>query len=523
MVEDTLLYSYGKLRMKKNLIDLLEDPAKQVLLFTLILFSNIVIAFALVMSPVTSIRGAEPNVIYTIQMTMLDKHWMYQDPESIPFSATQYMPLYYMICSSVASILSLMPGDEVVSIYQVSRGLSFLAAVLAGYFIYLTLYKVFDVNARWSYFTGFICILSTVPWYYAVRPDSLMALFFFSSLYCFVRYLKVDRSHFRYLVMSGALAACSFFSKQNGLIISAVVITYLMFHARIQDLGLFVFGFLLGALVLALVFLPFYTEFFFQHITQGLNNGIDVKTTIVAVYHNFVSRFGTLTMVTLLLTFIIISKISYQKISDQFKFLIYLFMISLPFSVATALKVGSDINYFHEVIATSFIILCTGSIMIGDIYRQLDRRLANLFVFCLSFSLAVSLTLSSFFAVGIRNIKRIASSDDVYKKDLLAFISEEATKYPGNFHLLSEEPFINNAFPAYTVLPHHDIASLWYTRKIYDFANLKKAVSQGLITLYIGNGDKLEPYEIDLQENFLLIKTIQGFKVYKNRKVAVSE
>ncbi len=71
--------------MKKNLADLLADPRKQVLLVSFTLFFNLLIAFVLVISPVTSIKGAEPNVIYTIQMTMLNKQWMYQDPESIPF------------------------------------------------------------------------------------------------------------------------------------------------------------------------------------------------------------------------------------------------------------------------------------------------------------------------------------------------------------------------------------------------------------------------------------------------------
>jgi hypothetical protein len=222
-------------------------------------------------------------------------------------------------------------------------------------------------------------------------------------------------------------------------------------------------------------------------------------------------------MLTVLLIFILHGKISFRPFPEEFKFLVYLFIVTLPFSIVTALKIGSDINYFNEVLCVSLMILCIGGSRLKNIYKELDNRLVRLSVFCLVFGFALSLSASSFLAFGIRNIKRISERDDVYKRELLDFIKREGQKGISNFYIVSEEAFVSNSFPLQTILPHHDIASLWYARNIYDFDELKKAVSLGTILLYVGNGDKLNPYDINLEDNFTLIKIIQGYKIYRNK------
>jgi hypothetical protein len=503
--------------MKKNLADLLEDSKAQVFLFHAILIANLVIALPLVLSPVTSIKGAEPNVIYTIQMTMLNNHWMYQDPESLPFSATQYAPLYYVVCSTVAKIFLLTPGDDVVGIYRISRSVSFLSSLVCAYFIFLILHRVYNTSKRWSYFMAITSILATVPWYYAARPDGLMAALLFASLYFFNRYQKEDIRPFRYLLLSGALATLSFFTKQNGLIICAAIGSYLLFSMRLKELGIFIGGILLGALFCFIVFQPYYSEFVLQHFVQGVNNGIDIQTTIVSVYYSFVTKFGLLIFIVLLLLFVIVFKVGFINIKDEFKFLIYFFGISLLFSTVIALKVGSDTNYFHEVIATALIIMCAGSTILKSIYNEINTRFNRIFVFSLAIALAVTFSLGSILAVGIRNMKRLTERDDVYKKEVLDFVRKEIAKSDTNCYIISEEAFINNAFPLQAVLPHHDIASLWYSRHVYDYHKLREAVSQGKILLCIGNGDKLKTFDIDLERNFNFITNIQGVDIYRTK------
>lgn len=505
--------------MERNLTDLFVDQKKQKLIFYLFLIFNLALAFILMVSPVTSIKGAEPNVIYTIQMTMLNNSWMYQDPETIPFSATQYTPLYYMLCSSLGNLLSLTPGDEVVAIYKISRMISVVAAMLSGYFIFLLLSRVHGINFRWSCWIALSGILCTIPWYYAARPDSVMALFFFASLYYFSYYQKDSKQPFKYLLLSGALTAFSFFTKQNGLILSLAIGSYLLLIFRIKDLGIFIAGVAAGTLLFFLIFWPFYSEFFFQHLRQGLNNGIDVKSAIDIVYYTFASRFGTLFILTILIISIVIYQLSYRAINHELRFLIYLLIILLPFSIITALKVGSDINYFHEVIIISLITLAKGGSIIMNVFAEGDNKWVEIFVFCLVFGFALSLSLSGFFGFGIRNIKRMNEKDDVYKKELLSFIKNVQKKNDSEFYILSENEIVLNSFPLQTVLPHHDIASLWYSRKVYDFAKLKKAVTEGTILLYVGNGDKLSPYNINLDGNFVHIETIDGNKIYRNKNV----
>jgi hypothetical protein len=520
MVEDSLLYCYEKFSMDKNLVRLLGDQKKQNFWFSLLVAFNLILAFILIISPVTSIKGAEPNVIYTIQRTMLNTEWMYQDPESIPFSATQYTPFYYMICSTAGELLSLIPGEDVVDIYRTSRSISFFAAIMIGYFIFQIIHQVYNVNRMWSYWIALSCVLCTVPWYYAVRPDALMALFFFATLYFFGRYQKNDRRSNQLLIFAGICGALSFLSKQNGLIISVVIGSFLLFQFRLKALGIFTAGFITGVLFFSILFYPFYTEFFFEHLLQGPNNGINVKNAINIVYYSLISRFGTLSILAFLIAFILYLEFSHKNIADELKFIIYLLIVTFLFSTATALKIGSDINYFHEVISVSLILLCKGCIMIGDRYKISDQQVSNIFVFCVAFAFCSSLTLSGFLGVGLRNITRLADTNELYDYEILKFLKEIEMKNPGTFYMLADEAFIVNSLPKQNVVPHADIASLWYTRKIYDYTKLKTGISSGEISIYVGNGPKLSIFDIDLESNFSLLRTINGHNVYMNKNSA---
>src|SRR5580765_4773922 len=131
------------LEMKKGWLVFFDRPKSQAILLSVIILFNVALAFVLILSPVTSIKGGEPSVVYTIQSTMLNKTMMYSDPEVVPFSATQYSPLYYIIASTAASLLSLTPGEDVVPIYRVARFISFLSSLGIAYFIFLLLTNVF--------------------------------------------------------------------------------------------------------------------------------------------------------------------------------------------------------------------------------------------------------------------------------------------------------------------------------------------------------------------------------------------
>ena len=234
-----------------------------------------------------------------------------------------------------------------------------------------------------------------------VRPDSLMSIFLFSSIFCFGGYQRNWKNPYRYLLLAGTFAALSFFSKQNGLIISLVVGSYLLFTARLKDLGIFSTGFATGFILFCLVFYPFYTKFFFQHLLQGLNNGINIQDAINIAYYGFISRFGIIFLLTFLLIFILHSQVSYKNLGDEIKFMIYLLVITFLFAIGTALKIGSDINYFHEVIAISLVLFCKGCWIIKDRNKELDNRWVKLFAFCLTFAFALNISMSGFLMVGI--------------------------------------------------------------------------------------------------------------------------
>ena len=83
------------------------------LLMTLSIFSN------------SDIRGVESNVIYTLQQILVDNSLLYQDPNNLPFSITQYSPLYYLICDGALSILGIN-STNFLTIRIISRCISVL-------------------------------------------------------------------------------------------------------------------------------------------------------------------------------------------------------------------------------------------------------------------------------------------------------------------------------------------------------------------------------------------------------------
>ena len=505
------------LKKREDWSKIFSDPKYQRSLFFIVVVFNLLLAGVLIWSPVTSIKGGEASVMYTVQATMLNKASMYTDPEVIPFSATQYNPFYYIIVSSVANFLSLTPGTDVVSIYRVGRFISFVSALGIAGFLFMTLANVFCLPRQWSFWLAVTSILCAVPWFYALRPDSLMVFFLFGSLYFFLKSFAPSHKPFRYLLAAGMLAALSFFSKQNGLLIALIIGSYLVFNFKIKNLLWFVCGFALGGAISVLIFVPFYSPFFVKSIVQGINNGIDVKQAINEPYFIFASRFGWLAIITLVLLFIVYTRYSLQSITKPFHFLAYTLLILFPFSILTALKIGSDINYFHEVICVMLLLIGTSiAFIINDLDIQLYARLGAL-PFLLVFALAGSLSMSSFLQYGLRSIKRMNEQKLVYHEEMLSYLKSELLKSKAPVFVMSDYTFVNNALPQSCVVPQPDISLLWYGHNVFEFSELKKAIASGRIQFYAGDGFLLTCFNMDLAKDFKLVRRFDEYDLYVNK------
>ena len=121
-----------------------------------------------------SIKGVESNVIFSIQQVLMGKP-LYGNPSDFPFHIAQYSPLYYYLCAGVAKVFHLGAGD-VYWLYVVGRGLSSLLEICRLGLLYGLLRREFGVGRRWSLVAlGFVGI-SSAPWNFLARPDSLEAL-----------------------------------------------------------------------------------------------------------------------------------------------------------------------------------------------------------------------------------------------------------------------------------------------------------------------------------------------------------
>src|SRR5690606_38741602 len=67
-------------------------------------------------------QGIEQNVVYSTQM-LLSGNALYQSPGILPFSITQYMPLYYYRLEGTMRIFNYGP-DDIKALYLIGRSRS---------------------------------------------------------------------------------------------------------------------------------------------------------------------------------------------------------------------------------------------------------------------------------------------------------------------------------------------------------------------------------------------------------------
>jgi len=449
-------------------------------------------------------RGVESNVLYTIEQIIIDNNNLYLNPQDAPYSITQYSPLYYIICDQIFSIIGLKSGKNIYAIRIGARLISII--LLIGILFYII--KIFQIvferhefNYSYILILVLLIIISTTPWFYISRPDALVTLSFIISTYFII---KGNHSRIRYFFFAGLVSIIAPFAKQNGFIIIPIITCFLAIKLRFKELIVYIISVSIGIFIFISLyyFLGYSTKYIFENIYIGIQNGVNTKAAIDYTYIPFLIKFGVIFISTILIYIIYFKK---WKSLFHIQYLIFFTIINLLVSFIFALKYGSAINYFNDVIVFTIV-------LIGFSIKLIDLKYRNtLYIIIILFCLVLSI--KNHYQYTKANYKSISDTKDEKSLDEVKnLILNEID----NFYFYTKIRRLNLEFPDNCILPQSEIIenSLKNKSKYYTYyQNIVKNIDHSKIKFVI-----IYSYSIPLldQSFFRLYKTIGNIYIYIN-------
>ncbi len=292
-------------------------------------------------SSIDDIAGVEPYVVYTL--SELDAGLpLYKDPQSAPFSVTQYAPLYYLLVHGVAAAFQATTAAQLTTLGRfVSAG--FLLAQVGVCVAVSTSWL--RTSRRVAAVVALAVVLTTAPWQVCARPDAMLGFFSLFTLVCALSSVTSAEHRTRWLMLATLVACASVFVKQSGIVNLLSLGALALVGRRFRDV--------LTVCVTTIVGLTFgvgwcfgtWGEAFFSNAVTGVRNGIQLDPALL-------DTFTTLSGVYLpvLVTGVWVSSVVlWNKAEDWGVRVIAVFaLMTLGASGLLALKRGSAINYFND-------------------------------------------------------------------------------------------------------------------------------------------------------------------------------
>lgn len=327
--------------MLKNLLLDQKTSVGILILIAMVFLVIFALRVKLIFVPIADLGGVEQNVIYSTQQA-IDGDGLYTDPEVVPFNITQYTPIYYQVLKWTAKVMGI-GGDEVRALYILNRSFSLLFNLLTLVPVYF-LCSCFGLTRKW-FASISLLVFAYMETQIFGRPDSLYCLLFVTTILGVLRLVKSDR--ISELYFWGLIVNLCFFTKQTALILF-VLFAILAIFRRDKWLHRFLSLILPGILIFLWSGYSDH-QIFLKNVVGGLNNGMDVRYFIQTFYHYFqdigiwimLSCFASIWMIT--------------RESSQQKLMGIVLMTLLLYAVVTALKFGSQKNYFTEYLMLSFV------------------------------------------------------------------------------------------------------------------------------------------------------------------------
>jgi hypothetical protein len=329
-----------------------ENAGKRLFAFFLISFFllNVSWKWVLAQSYVPDLGGFERNVIWGIQRIMAGQE-LYTNPENLPFSFVQYMPLYYEVLAALGKLFSVQPADAH-GVYRLARIFNLMLSLGFSSIVFFTSYWRFKVPVFLAGTFAILSFLISDTFTISGRPDSLKAFFMVLQVLILC---KSNGLKLRYkMAIAFLLSFCCLLCKQDGVVAFGILPLAFLFGAEWKNLGIYVFG---AVLVLSsgLMFLQWnYGDYFFANTVGGLKNGISFSW-FMSVFRGFFGLYLILFAPALMLAF----EFAHEKNRALRILAAAVFVVFFP-SLLASLKFGSGVNYFQESLLISCILLPIG-------------------------------------------------------------------------------------------------------------------------------------------------------------------
>lgn len=304
----------------------------------------------------------EEGFLLFFTQTFSEGKSIYQDVSQFPFIPTLYPPVYTLICAALSKIFGLK--------FMIGRSLSFISALLICLFIYLIVAR----SAR-----RYIAIISSVlflaspyviAWSLLYRIDTTALLFSLIGMYIVLKY-----ENSRFIFFSIPFFLLSVFTKQTFIAAPVAAFIYLFTKDTRIALKLSVLFGLSGLLIFGLIDFLTDGQFYIHLFVDNAIVDFSLKRTFTMYKEFFLNH--------MFLFSFAFSYALYALSTNKSSLFVFYFVIA-SITPVTVGKLGSGVNYFMELIATS-------CILFGFIVEELSSKLSreNVFQILLATILAI--------------------------------------------------------------------------------------------------------------------------------------
>ncbi|NDK55265.1 hypothetical protein [Pontibacter fetidus] len=486
---------------------------------------------ALAGSYTTDLVGLETNVIYSIQ-NLLANGKLYNNPGLVPFSITQYTPLYYYICAAIAKLTIVNPFTDIHQLYVIGRTVNIFINAFTSVAVFLIVRRFIQANYAVAAIASFTAFIVQYGHDYAVRPDSLHDALAVWAVFVMLLYLeKRGEGNYSFSILASAigLSVLAIFAKQSGIQMPLILGGFLLVTADWRGLTIAIGTGIVTCGLLLLLFMQLYGDAFLQNVVGGVANGISVKEYVRVILKADVPRDIPLVILKLIIPTGIALYFSFKewlvlKGPLVGRFLAFATLGTIGFATLTALKVGSTMQYYYVAqVLTMLLVIYSlwGNHKIFKV-KQLSKakKLAGGFLLAL-----LLLQVSE----NVRNVKyNLATDWKPETKDVMRlqqFLEQEEKLQPGELLFANvaaaDREGINNFMYRHAVVPQLEIMEFSTgPLSVFGYSQLEQQLHNGTIKYLI----ETEPaYEFTILPNlqtikqryYTLIMRVGNYRVYR--------
>jgi hypothetical protein len=297
-----------------------------------------------------ALDGIDNNFVYDV-VRLLGAKDIYTNPSEAPYAITLYSPLYYNICAGIGKLFHVNP-DEPIQVYQLCRTVSLVCDIITFFLLYRLLRRRFHIPAEYSWLAAaaFACVICILGYTFS-RSDGLLLTFYAATMFVLVN--PLPRVTITRPLLLALLSAACIFSKQNGILVPVLVLTWLLLQKEKKVMLQYAILFILLLAAGLAFYRSIYPDLFSNTIT-ALQNRIDWSW----FYRDIFKRaMNSLWILPLYIAAAIAIRQWIKPASGIDRALAAIFIIQSLFSLATSLKWGSSVGYFNESYFLAFIII----------------------------------------------------------------------------------------------------------------------------------------------------------------------